>query len=82
LHNGFEGRVALVTVGRASTGDCETLAKRGAELGMDQKKNWQTDRQEVQMKLKTHLISVNVANPGSVNAMVEKLYQNLVTLIS
>ena len=80
---GFEGRVALVTGGARGIGRAigETLAKRGAELVVAdlQEELAKQTAKEVQDATgkRTLAISVNVANPGSVNAMVEKALSEL-----
>ena len=75
---GFEGRVAVVTGGARGIGRaiCETLAMRGADIVIA---DLQADLAEQTAReinsstgRRTLALAVNVADPASVNAMVEK----------
>ena len=75
---GFEGRIAVVTGGARGIGRaiCETLAMRGADIVIA---DLQADLAEQTAReinsstgRRTLALAVNVADPASVNAMVEK----------
>ena len=75
---GFEGRIAVVTGGARGIGRaiCETLAMRGADIVIADLQADLAEQTAREIKSssgrRTLAITVNVADPASVNAMVEK----------
>lgn len=78
---GFEGKIALVTGGARGIGRaiCETLASRGADIVIADLQTELAEQTAAELTESTQkqvlAVSVNVADPASVNSMVEKAMQ-------